>query len=137
MMAAKEKTAEDQARAGQADAEGKAAGTAAAAAPKEGGQVAERASDEAKPGHVKLPFVPVQLRAPGRADLDSAAHWASSVLPSGKSLWFLGGLAATAVVGVIEWPVAAAIGVGTALASRTAGEQQGGSAGTASAEGQS
>jgi hypothetical protein len=40
------------------------------------------------------------------------------MLPSRKSLLFFGGLAATAVAGVIEWPVAVAIGVGTALASR-------------------
>ena len=42
------------------------------------------------------------------------------MLPSGKALLFYGGLAATAVAGIIEWPVAAAIGVGTALANQGA-----------------
>ena len=42
------------------------------------------------------------------------------MLPSGKSMLFFGGLAVTAAVGAIEWPVAAAIGVGSALASRGA-----------------
>ena len=85
--------------------------------PKEGNGEGERSAT------VNLPFVTAQFRAPhlhlpGRADLDAAARGARSVLPSPKSLLFFGGLAATAVAGVIEWPVAAAIGVGTALASR-------------------
>jgi hypothetical protein len=85
--------------------------------PKEGNGEGERSAT------LNLPFVTAQFRAPhlhlpGRADLDAAARGARSVLPSPKSLLFFGGLAATAVAGVIEWPVAAAIGVGTALASR-------------------
>jgi hypothetical protein len=85
--------------------------------PAEGGAEGDRSAT------VNLPFVTAQFRAPhlhmpGRADLDAAARGVQSVLPSPKSLLFFGGLAATAVAGVIEWPVAAAIGVGTALASR-------------------
>jgi hypothetical protein len=85
--------------------------------PAEGGAEGERSAT------VNLPFVTAQFRAPhlhmpGRADLDAAARGAQSLLPSPKSLLFFGGLAATAVAGIIEWPVAAAIGVGTALASR-------------------
>jgi hypothetical protein len=85
--------------------------------PAEGGAEGDRSAT------VNLPFVTAQFRAPhlhlpGRADLDAAARGAQSLLPSPKSLLFFGGLAATAVAGIIEWPVAAAIGVGTALASR-------------------
>jgi hypothetical protein len=42
------------------------------------------------------------------------------MMPSRSSMLFFGGLAVTAAVGAIEWPVAAAIGVGSALASRGA-----------------
>jgi hypothetical protein len=78
---------------------------------------------------VNLPFVTAQFRvpdvhAPSRGDLGAAARGARSMLPSTKSMLFFGGLAATAVVGAIEWPVAAAIGVGTALASRGAADPQ-------------
>lgn len=74
---------------------------------------------------LNLPFVTAQfrapeLRAPGRQDLGNVARGARSMLPSGKALLFYGGLAATAVAGVIEWPIAAAIGVGTALANQGA-----------------
>ena len=72
---------------------------------------------------VNLPFVAAQFRvpdlhAPGREELGRVAQGARSMLPSGKSMLFFGGLAATAIAGVIEWPVAAAIGVGSALASQ-------------------
>ncbi|WP_433290364.1 hypothetical protein ACQPZQ_43880 [Pseudonocardia sp. CA-142604] len=59
-----------------------------------------------------------EVRPPTREDLDSAGRKALSVLPPPKTLLFFGGLAATAVVGAIEWPVAAAIGIGSALAGR-------------------
>jgi hypothetical protein len=77
---------------------------------------------------VNLPFMTAQFRVPdihmpevrppSREDLDSAGRKALSVLPPPKTLLFFGGLAATAVIGAIEWPVAAAIGIGSALASR-------------------
>jgi hypothetical protein len=77
---------------------------------------------------VNLPFMTAQFRVPeihlpevrppSREDLDSAGRKALSVLPPPKALLFFGGLAATAVIGAIEWPVAAAIGIGSALASR-------------------
>ncbi|HEY4420988.1 MAG TPA: hypothetical protein VGN22_15805 [Pseudonocardia sp.] len=59
-----------------------------------------------------------EVHPPTREDLDSAGRKALSVLPPPKTLLFFGGLAATAVIGAIEWPVAAAIGIGSALASR-------------------
>ena len=74
---------------------------------------------------VDLPFVTVQFRVPdlqppSREELGWVVHTARSMLPSGRSLLFFGGLAATAVAGIIEWPVAAAIGVGSALAGQGA-----------------
>jgi hypothetical protein len=75
---------------------------------------------------VNLPFVTAVfhapevrvpgLRMPDRADFDAAAHWFRDRVPQGKAALFYGGLAAVAVAGVIEWPVAAAVGLGTALA---------------------
>lgn len=78
---------------------------------------------------VNLPFVTAQFRVPdvhppSREDIGAAARGARSMLPPTKSMLFFGGLAATAVVGVLEWPVAAAIGIGSALASRGAAEPQ-------------
>lgn len=61
-----------------------------------------------------------EVHPPTREDLDSAGRKALSVLPPPKTLLFFGGLAATAVIGAIEWPVAAAIGIGSALAGRGA-----------------
>lgn len=89
---------------------------------------------------VHLPFVTAQLRTPqvrlpGREELGAAVQGVRSKLPSPSALLFYSGLAVTAALGVIEWPVAAAIGVGSALASR--GEAtpppQGGGDGAASA----
>jgi hypothetical protein len=79
----------------------------------------------ARTATLTLPFMTAQFRAPdlhvpSRQEVGDAARGAWSMLPSGSSMLFYGGLAATAVVGAIEWPVAAAIGVGTALASRSA-----------------
>jgi hypothetical protein len=76
---------------------------------------------------VNLPFVTAQfrmpdLRTPTREDLLAAAGGVRSLLPSRKSMLFYGGLAATAAAGVIEWPVATAIGIGSALASRGAAD---------------
>jgi hypothetical protein len=69
---------------------------------------------------MRMQFRVPELHAPTRKDLDSVARGAWSMLPSGRSMLLFGGLAATAVAGVIEWPVAVAIGVGSALASRGA-----------------
>ncbi|WP_433276905.1 hypothetical protein ACQPZA_35925 [Pseudonocardia xinjiangensis] len=87
------------------------------------GRPAEGRFEGHRSATVNLPFVTAQFRvpdlhAPSRGDLDAAARGARSMLPSTKSMLFFGGLAATAVVGVLEWPVAAAIGIGSALASR-------------------
>ncbi|MCH6166443.1 hypothetical protein [Pseudonocardia alaniniphila] len=86
---------------------------------------------------VNLPFVTAQflvpdLQLPSRAELGWVVHTARSMLPPGRSLLFFGGLAATAIVGIIEWPVAAAIGVGSALGGQgaTTPQRRTGTAGT-------
>jgi hypothetical protein len=95
---------------------------------------------------LNLPFVTAQFRAPevhlpSRDELAGVARGARSWLPSKGPALFYGGLAVTAVIGAIEWPVAAAIGVGTALASRGAanpeprGDPRPAEAGTADAGG--
>ncbi|WP_214364247.1 hypothetical protein [Pseudonocardia sp. H11422] len=58
------------------------------------------------------------MHVPRPSDLGGVARGAWSMLPSPTATLYYGGLVATAALGVIEWPVAAAIGIGTALASR-------------------
>ena len=123
-------------------ARGTAARTGEAGKPQESAGNAETATtepaDEVRPARpaegrfegrrsatVNLPFVTAQFRVPDlypprREELGWVVHTARSMLPSGPSLWFFGGLAATAIAGIIEWPVAAAIGVGSALAGQGA-----------------
>jgi hypothetical protein len=72
---------------------------------------------------VDMPLMSAQFRAPhlpGREEIGSAASSVRSMVPSPTSMLFYGGLALTAALGVIEWPVAVAVGAGTALASRAA-----------------
>lgn len=76
---------------------------------------------------VNLPFVTAEfrmpdMRVPSREELEAAAHGVQSLLPSRTSMLFFGGLAVTAAAGVIQWPVATAIGIGSALASRGAAD---------------
>ncbi|GAA3050949.1 hypothetical protein GCM10010464_14080 [Pseudonocardia yunnanensis] len=74
---------------------------------------------------IRMPEIRMpEVRPPTREDLDSAGRKALSVLPPPKTLLFFGGLAATAVIGAIEWPVAAAIGIGSALAGRGAAKPE-------------
>ncbi|GAA1255906.1 hypothetical protein GCM10009609_18870 [Pseudonocardia aurantiaca] len=95
---------------------------------------AEGSAEGRRSATLNLPFMTAQFRAPelhmpGRDDLSGAARGVQSLLPSKGAALFYGGLAVTAVIGAIEWPVAAAIGVGTALASKGAAnpEPRGGS----------
>jgi hypothetical protein len=66
---------------------------------------------------VGLPFVTAQFRAP-RVDVGSAVRVVRSSLPTPRRALYYGGLAALAAFSVIDWPVAAAIGVGTEIARR-------------------
>ncbi len=78
---------------------------------------------------VHLPFVTAEfhrpeVRLPGRQEVSSATEKVRAQLPSTKQSLFYGGLAAGTALSLIEWPVALAIGVGTAVVSSERGEQQ-------------
>jgi hypothetical protein len=72
---------------------------------------------------VNLPFVTATFRrpeidlprVPNRQELLFAAHTVQSFLPPPRQALYFGGLAALAAFEIIEWPVALAIGAGTAL----------------------
>jgi hypothetical protein len=113
------------ARSGGPQAEQREGSGTKAEATRDESQPAEGGAGGPRTATLNLPFVTAQFRAPdlhvpGRQELGNAAREARSMLPSRSSMLFFGGLAATAIVGAIEWPVAAAIGVGAALASRGA-----------------
>lgn len=89
---------------------------------------------------VQLPFVTAEfhrpdVQLPGRAELEGAIGAVRKNLPPPEQMVYYGGLAALAVFSVIEWPVAAAIGVGTAVAQHAAAQGFGGRRRTASATG--
>jgi hypothetical protein len=69
--------------------------------------------------HVPVPHVP----RPHRADVPVLVGVARSYLPGPKQIAFYGVLGAMAAFQVIEWPVAAAIGAGLALARRGGGRE--------------
>jgi len=83
----------------------------------------------ARTATVNLPFVTAtfrrpdihlpQIRVPNRQQALSAAQAVQSYLPSPRQAAYFGGLAALAAFEVLEWPVALAIGAGTALMGRS------------------
>jgi hypothetical protein len=88
----------------------------------------ERA-EQTRGGHaqtatVRLPFVTAQFRVPD-VDIGPVMHVVRSSLPTPRRALYYGGLASLAALSVIDWPVAAAIGIGTEIARRdTAGQAQ-------------
>ncbi|MEU8171300.1 hypothetical protein AB0C14_00350 [Microbispora hainanensis] len=85
---------------------------------------------------LNLPFMRVQFRAPemhlphvgmphisGR-DVGHAMDVARTFLPPPERIMYYGGLGALAALGILEWPVAAAIGAGTMIAQRARGREQ-------------
>lgn len=86
--------------------------------------------------NVNLPFVRIQVRPPdlrlphielphvSRQDVGQAVGIARTFLPPPERLAYYGGLGALAVFGLIDWPVAAAIGAGTMIAQRTRAQEQ-------------
>lgn len=73
---------------------------------------------------VNLPGVTAEFHRPDhyvptRDDLAGAADTVRGYLPSRTMMAFYGGLGALAALSAIEWPVAAAIGVGAAVAQRS------------------
>lgn len=75
---------------------------------------------------VNLPFVTAQFRAPelhmprvhmpDRQEINNTLRTVGSYLPPPRKVLYYGGLALAAALEVIEWPVAAAVAVGTAVA---------------------
>ncbi|QIZ39792.1 hypothetical protein FDZ84_26045 [Saccharopolyspora sp. ASAGF58] len=81
---------------------------------------------------VTLPFVTAEFRRtavrfPGRDVVAGGVHSVREHLPSPGQLAFYGGLGALAALSLIEWPVAAAIGIGTVVAQRAGGRASGSS----------
>lgn len=81
---------------------------------------------------LNLPMVSVQVHRPHMHVPHMDTSWAGramemgrSALPPPERLVYYGGLGALAIIGAIEWPIAAAIGVGTAIASRAVGKPTG------------
>ncbi|MBE3012928.1 hypothetical protein IL992_27630 [Microbispora sp. NEAU-D428] len=85
---------------------------------------------------LNLPFLRLQLRAPemhlphvemphisGR-DVGHAMDVARTFLPPPERIMYYGGLGALAALGILEWPVAAAIGAGTLIAQRARAREQ-------------
>ncbi|MFI6788494.1 hypothetical protein ACIBG4_14320 [Nonomuraea sp. NPDC050383] len=78
-------------------------------------------SIEVRPRRVHLPHVSMpRLPVPriNRQEMGHAADVARSMLPPPERVAYYGALGAMAVMGVIEWPVAAAIGAGAIIAQR-------------------
>ncbi|WP_182887197.1 hypothetical protein [Microbispora sp. H10885] len=95
-------------------------------------------AEEAHPPRLDLdlPFMRLQLRAPemhlphvgmphisGR-EVGHAMDVARTFLPPPERIMYYGGLGALAVLGILEWPVAAAIGAGTMIAQRARSREQ-------------
>ncbi|MEB3366318.1 hypothetical protein [Saccharopolyspora mangrovi] len=59
---------------------------------------------------------------PGREGVASTVTAVRGALPSREQMLFYGGLTAAAALSVIEWPVAAAIGIGAAVVQRNASQ---------------
>jgi hypothetical protein len=88
--------------------------------------------------HISAPHIPApRIRAPqlpalprphrpavGRREIGDAARGAASLLPPPRELVFYTGLGALGALGLVEWPVAAAIGAGTMIARRSARDER-------------
>ncbi|SMD24728.1 hypothetical protein [Kibdelosporangium aridum] len=80
----------------------------------------------ARTATVNLPFVTAQfhapelhlphVRVPDRQEISAALRTVGSYLPSPRKTVYYGGLALMAALELIDWPVAAAVAVGTAVA---------------------
>jgi hypothetical protein len=78
-------------------------------------------SIQVRPPDLHLPHV--GLPRVNRRDVGHAADVARTFLPPPERIVYYGGLGALAAVGLIEWPVAAAIGAGTMIVQRSRARQ--------------
>ncbi|MBO4273318.1 hypothetical protein [Microbispora triticiradicis] len=111
--------------------------TPAPAPPTPGPSMGPGTKEEHRPQlDLDLPFMRLQLRAPemhlphvgmphisGR-EVGHAMDVARTFLPPPERIMYYGGLGALAVLGILEWPVAAAIGAGTMIAQRARSREQ-------------
>lgn len=85
---------------------------------------------------VHLPFVTAEFHRPDlhlpsvpmpdvRENVAGMVDTVRSTMPSREEMAYFGGLGLLAALSVIEWPVAAAIGVGTVIAQRASSAHQG------------
>ncbi|HET6501581.1 MAG TPA: hypothetical protein VFG87_12540 [Amycolatopsis sp.] len=68
-----------------------------------------------RPPRVHVPRVQIPAPRVSREELDVAVKTAQSYLPPTREIAYYGGLALMAVFDLIEWPVAAAMGLGTVI----------------------
>lgn len=101
--------------------------------PAERARAARAAGGQRRTARVNLPLVSAEFRAPQLRmptvptprGMVRAAGSATNYLPSRDKLLLYGGLGTAAVIGVIEWPVAIAVGAGVAVAQRSRQESTG------------
>jgi hypothetical protein len=101
-----------------------------------GRQTRSRASGDGRGATVPVPVVTPHLKVyrfhlpkPDMSYVSDAGQVVAGYLPPPDRLAFYGGLGIAAVVGLIDWPVATAIGIGTMIArraTRSRGEAPGG-----------
>lgn len=81
-------------------------------------------------GRVSLPFGTAwfgraKVQVPRSDDLVGAVHAVREYLSSPQRIAYYGGLGVLAALSIVEWPVAAAIGVGTIVAQQSGGSDSG------------
>jgi hypothetical protein len=82
----------------------------------------EQQASAGRTAHLNLPGMSAEFHKPQLPSPNEMAHAAKaapSLLPPTDKLLYYGGLGAAAVLGVIEWPVAIAVGAGIAIAQRS------------------
>jgi hypothetical protein len=83
--------------------------------PPSAGKEEQADGSRARTATVRLPFVTAQFRVP-EVDVGSAVQAVRSSLSTPQRVVYYGGLVALAAFSVIDWPVAAVIGIGTEIA---------------------
>jgi hypothetical protein len=90
------------------------------------------ATDDAGPRTATVRLPRLAMSMPRGAEVGAAVRNATSRLPEPKKALYYGGLAALAALELVEWPVVAAIGLGTVLAGGKGRDEQPDSSGKTS-----